>query len=226
MVLNESKLMEEHDFVFNKQNVPETLYPLLEEIENNKRKWKTLYMAIWGFQIYFLIPNMIETGKGDELIPWGLPGAKLKCVMYTPNELEYYLKRSDYGIHISQLITLFMLLENYFFEYYKITRDKMNFDKKLDTAKFKNLKKYLEQSKFADKKELLELELAKESRNCFMHRRGLIDSKWLNVHKKARGTTRHKIGDKIPLDFHDLEDWTDIMVNIVGRSMNTFNEHS
>ena len=35
----EEKLKAEHDFSFDKKNVPNKLIPLLKEIEDNKRKW-------------------------------------------------------------------------------------------------------------------------------------------------------------------------------------------
>jgi len=81
------------------------LIPLLDEIENNKRKWKSLYIAVWG-----------------------LPAAK--SVFYTPNELNRYLTSYDHEIHITQLIKIFTLLENYLFEYYELNKDKESFIQK------------------------------------------------------------------------------------------------
>ena len=57
---NQQKLQEEHDFTFKKTNVPQELIPLLKEIENNKRKWKSLYLAVWGLPLYFLQPEFID----------------------------------------------------------------------------------------------------------------------------------------------------------------------
>jgi hypothetical protein len=238
-------LKEEHNFEFNKNGVPEKLKVLLIEIENNKRKWKSLYMAVWGLPLYFLTPSLIDKGKGDEVIPWGLPAAKLKAVLYTPNELKNYLTSYDKEIHISQVIKIFTLIENYFFKYYELTEkprkegliDKVlefiplsSFIKKrlkpkdslIDFTYFKLLKRYLKDKNFASDRELNELELAKETRNCFVHRRGLINKRWLKSYKKTGRQNRYKEKDEVPLNFHDLEDWSDIMVRIIESSIKSF----
>lgn len=220
------RLIEEHDFSFNRTKVPQELLPLLVEIENNKRKWKSLYMAVWGLPLYYLKPELIDKGKGDELKGWGLPASRLKQVLYTPNELNNYLTNYDHGIYISQLIHIFTLLENYFFEYYEVTGQKSESNQNLDFTTFSVLRKYLRDNSFADDKELLELELAKETRNSFVHRRGLVNKRWLDVYKKTKRKNNYKIGDKISIgshnDFHDLEDWTDLMIKIVEISLTRF----
>ena len=255
-----NKLQEEHNFSFNRQGIPASLKPLLDEIEHNKRKWKSLYMAVWGLPLYHLKPNYINQNRGDELIPWRLPAAKLEWVLYTPKELTSYLESYDKSIHISQVINIFTLLENYFFEYHKVTKsrikekisqkilkqilnssfiksiskknnkikslidktkNKFNI-KKRDFTYINVLKKYLKKKKFATKKELIELEFAKETRNSFIHRRGLINKNWLKIYKKTSRKKQHHINDDIPLDFHDLENWTDMMVKIVENSIKVF----
>jgi len=45
---------------------------------------------------------------------------------------------------------------------------------------------------FANDKELLELKYAKETRNSFVHRRGLINNKWLKIHKKTGRNSKIK----------------------------------
>lgn len=241
-------LKEEHDFQFNKNGVPEELKTLLIEIENNKRKWKSLYMAVWGLPLYYLTPSLINKGKGDEIKLWGLPAAKLKAVLYTPNELKNYLTNYDREIHISQVIKIFTLLENYFFKYYELTekpkrgrlidsilkfilprsfiKERLKTkDNLIDFTYFKILKKYLKNKKFASDKELNELELSKETRNCFVHRRGLINQTWLKSYKKTGRQNKYKEKDEIPLNFHDLEDWSDIMIRIIENSIKRFNSY-
>ena len=115
-------LEKERNFEFDKNGVPEKLKDILVEIENNKRKWKSLYMAAWGLPLYFLDPKFIKTGRGDELISWGLPAARLKQVLYTPKELNDYLTHYDKDIYISQVIKIFILLENYFFKYNELIK--------------------------------------------------------------------------------------------------------
>lgn len=250
----------ERTFSFNKQNVPDKILSLLTEIEHNKRKWKSLYMAVWGLPLHFLEPGPIKAGKGDEIINWELPAAKLKKVQYTPNELKNYLTSYDDEIHISQLIKIFTLLENYFFEYYDLnkneesliqkflkqflnsrfvkhlakknrklksmvdkTKNKLRIQQK-DFTYFYILKKYLKENNFADGKELLELEYAKETRNSYIHRRGLVNRRWLKIHKKTGRNNKISLNDRIPLKFHDLEEWTDIMIEIIKKSLKKYND--
>lgn len=260
----EQELLKERNFSFNKQNFPNELQLILNEIENNKRKWKSLYMAVWGLPLYYLDPELINKNKGDELIKWGLPAARLKQVLYTPNELKKYLTSYDMDIHISQLINIFTLLENYFFAYYEITKtpskenlfhkivrrllysssakyfskknrkirsfvDKtknklININNYLDFTKFQILKKYLKNNRFADKTGLLELEFAKETRNSYVHRRGLVDRRWLRIYNKTSRKKKYKLGDNMPLHFHDLEEWTDLMIKIIENSIKVFNK--
>ena len=232
-------LKEEHDFQFNKNGVPEELKALLVEIENNKRKWKSLYMAVWGLPLYFLNPALIDRGEGDKIIFWILPAAKLKKILYTPNELKDYLTHYDKDIHINQVIKIFTLLENYFPKYYELTRKTekkssissvLNFIRKklkpkynlIDFTRFNILKKYLKKNNLASDKELNELELSKETRNCFIHG-GFVNKKWLKSYKKTGRQGEYKKKDRVPLNFHDLEDWSDIMVRIVENSIKYFN---
>ncbi len=251
------KLRVEHDFSFNKTNVPQKLVTLLNEIEDNKRKWKSLYVAVWGFSLYHLIP-IIEEKHGDEFGVWSLPAFRLGGVTYKHNELNKYLTNYDSEIHISHLIKIFTLLENYLYEYYEITKSKQNFvekifisilysrfikhlskislkirnkiDKykskynnpKLDFSNYYVLRKYINKNGFATKKEISELDYAKETRNSFVHRRGLVNKRWLKTYRRAGGKDPLKICDILPLQLHDLEDWTDIVINIVNKSLNTF----
>lgn len=254
------KLNLERNFSFNIKNVPLKLIRLLNEIENNKRKWKSLYMAVWGLPLHFLIPAYINQNRGNELISWGLPAAKLQHVLYTPNELKKYLTSYDKDIHISQLIKIFTLLENYFFQYYELNKNKESFfqknfkivlnyklvkyfakknnkiKSKLDKTKnklkiqqkdftyFKILKNYLKENNFANNKEILELEYAKETRNSYVHRRGLVNKSWLKIYKKTGRKNKLSLNNNIPLKFYDLEDWTDLMIKITEKSLKTYND--
>ncbi len=214
------ELLDEADFKFNKDGIPEELRPLLTEIEHNKRKWKSLYMAVWGLPLYHLDPEYINKGRGDKPVLWGLPASKFKSVLYTPRELRGYLTDYDKEIHISQIIKIFTLLENYLFSYNELTKER----DLIDFTRFELLKKYVKNKKWSLDEELLELELAKETRNCFMHRSGLIDDRWLRIYKMTGRKDSHTLKDKIPTPFSDLEDWTDIMVKIVGNSIKCFNK--
>jgi hypothetical protein len=254
------KLEEEHDFSFNKTNVPKELIPLLEEIENNKRKWKSLYMAVWGFSLQVLKPKYIDKNQGDNLMTFELPASKLKRVLYTPNKLFRYLTTYDPDIYISQLIKIFTLLEDYMFEYYDLNKNKESLVQKIfkfllnskfvkylikksskvkskvdkiknklqiqqkDFTRFNILKRYLKENNFADKKELLELEYAKETRNSYVHRRGKVNDTWLNIYKKTGRNKNFSLNENIPLEFYDLEDWTDIIINIVKKCLKKYSD--
>lgn len=241
-MINVDELEKERLFKFDIYQIPEQLKIPLKEIETNKRKWKSLYMAVWGLPIHYLDP-LINNGNGDKVLTLGLPASKYKFVKYTPKELKSYLTDYDGDIHINQIIKIFTLLENYFFIYNEIIEKKPNKIKRrwlynkfnnlfeklfpqknttIDFTKFKQLKKYLEENKFVSKKELLELELAKETRNCFVHRRGIIDGKWLNIYKKTQRKNNYKLNDKCPTLFTDLENWTDIFIDIIEKSLKYF----
>lgn len=209
----EHELESERLFAFNKNHTSEELLSVLQEIEQNKRKWKALYMAVWGLPLYVLDP-WINNGDGDKVMKFNLPAAKYRFVHYTPKELKNYLINYDNDILISQLIKIFTMLENYFFIYNKeIGMEKIDF------TKFESLKKYIEDNNFANEDELAELELAKETRNCFVHRRGVIDKKWMDAHNKTQRKNIHHIGEKIPTPFNDIENWTDILVKIIDKSI-------
>ena len=254
----QQKLQDEHDFSFNKAKVPEKLIPLLNEIEDNKRKWKSLYVAVWGLSLQYLEPKFISKNRGGEIAFWVLPAFKLGAVQYKHNELNKYLTSYDHEIHISQLIKIFTLLENYFSEYYKIIKPKQKFietilfsilnsrilrsvskkfpklrsriDKqkfkyinpKLDLTKIWTLNKYLSENKLATRTEISELVFAKETRNSFIHRNGLVNGDWLKAYRNAGRKNPPKINEIIPFHLHDLENWTDIVINIVNKSLNTF----
>jgi hypothetical protein len=255
------KIISESSFSFNKKGVPSELLHLLEEIENNKRKWKALYMAVWGLNLYYLKPHLIDKGEGDKIISWSLPASKTKEVIYTPNELAKYLTTYDRDIGINQLVKLFRLIENYFIEYYKLNKPKVSIKKEIlqkvlsgkilkcmiclfpksqhridsiknkfnirneDFSQFQTLKKYLKREHLISKGELLELELAKETRNCFTHRNGEVDQKWLTIYNKSKRKKQFNLHDKIPLEFHDLEDWTDLIIQIVEKSIERYNKN-
>ena len=178
---------------------------------------------------------------GDNLMVLSLPASKYKFVYYKPNELKGYLTDYDKDIHIGQVIKIFTLLENYFLSFYELTEKTIKkehlllnlirkiFSKKnnrVDLTRFNVMKKYLKSNGFASTKDLLELELAKETRNCFVHRRGLIDRRWLDANKKTGRKDRYNIGDRVPTPFSDLEDWTDILARIIGNSIIFFNNLS
>jgi len=238
------EIIEERQFEFNKKGVPEQLKALLIEIEHNRRKWKSLYMAVWGLPLYYLTPCLIDQGKGDKVVIWGLPAAKHKSVLYTPRELRGYLTDYDKDIHIGQVIKIFTLLEDYLFAYYGVTEnpERDSFKRRLikympnfvlnlfslktgpvDFTLFGKLKRYLKCKNFASNQEIKELELAKETRNCFVHRRGLIDKRWLRAYKRTGRKEDYKTGDRAPSPFSDLENWTDIMIKIVTNSIKQFN---
>ena len=237
------ELIEERIFEFNKVGVPEELKDLLAEIEHNKRKWKSLYMGVWGYS-FQVLDIEIKEGRGDVVRVLGLPASKYKCTLYTPNELKGYLTDYDRDIHANQVFKIFTLLENYLFKYYQLTEKpelrkqpsqplrfgwipkfiRSRFNKgSINFTYFWQMKKYLKNKGFASDAELNELKLAKETRNCFIHFGGMIDKKWLIAYKKTFRRGKHNLNDKIKTPFSDLEDWTDIFIKIVSSSLKQFN---
>ena len=68
-----------------------------------------------------------------------------------------------------------------------------------------------------------ELYLAKQTRNCFIHSSGEVDPLWLKAYEATKRPKKYEIGEPVPLDFHDIEDWSDLMVKIVTKSIEIFN---
>lgn len=238
------ELMEERIFEFNKAGVPEELKDLLVEIEHNKRKWKSLYMGVWGYS-FQVLDNEIKEGRGDLVRVLGLPASKYKYALYTPKELKGYLTDYDRDIHVNQIFKIFTLLENYLFKYHQLTEKpapkklsdyllefvwlpkfiKFRFCRaSINFTRFWQLKKYLKDNGFASDAELNELGLAKETRNCFIHHGGMIDKKWLAAYKKTLRQDKHNLNDKIKTPFSDLEDWTDILMKIVSNSLKQYSK--
>lgn len=66
------------------------------------------------------------------------------------------------------------------------------------------------------------MKLAKETRNCFIHNSSKVDKRWLEVFREAKGkNSTAQIGDKLPVDFRQIEDWHELIIQTVNKIKNT-----
>ena len=62
------------------------------------------------------------------------------------------------------------------------------------------------------------MKLAKKTRNCFIHNGSKVDEKWLERYRETRGESSNAdINDKLPVSFHQVEDWNDLVVRVVNE---------
>ncbi|KPJ56552.1 hypothetical protein AMJ49_04555 [Parcubacteria bacterium DG_74_2] len=204
--------------------IPERINNIIQRIIESEREWKALYMASWGCVLFYLEPRFKNTNLWEEPMKFGLPASKKGYQEYTPSELCGILKSKDTEFTLGHLQTIFSLLEELIEELCLLIFN----GKEIKADKFENLKKFLLGEKPYERlkteitdEEIKELKLAKESRNCFIHNNSKVDEKWLEAYKEARTKDSiTQIGEKLPVDFHQIEDWHDLIIKIVNKAKN------
>ena len=202
--------------------IPEEIDNMMRRlIGDSENEWKALFMASWGCANYYLKPTFQNTPLWDKPLPFSLPASKKQFHEYTPAQLYGILTSKDFEFTLGHLQTLFSLLEELATELCPIvcTGEEIRADK------FDRLKKFLSGVKPYEgfvttitKDELKELKLARESRNCFVHNNSEVDNRWLETYEEARGQkSTAKIDDRLPIEFHQIEDWHDLIVGIVRK---------
>lgn len=205
--------------------IPERINNIIQRIIESEKEWKALYMASWGCVLHWLEPEfkIKHPDLWEKPLRFGLPASKKGYQEYIPAELCGILKSKDMEFTLGHLQTLFSLLEELVNELCPLVCD----EQEIRADRFGNLKKFLSGDKPYNKfkiditeNDFKELELAKETRNCFIHNNSKIDDKWLKAYKKARGEkVAVKIGDELlaHVYFHQIEDWRELIIRIVNE---------
>jgi len=201
--------------------ISERINNIIQRLIESEKEWKALYMASWGCVFHWLEPKFKNTDSWEKPLKLGLPASKKKYQEYTPAELCGILKSKDTEFTLGHLQILFSLLEELIEELCPIVCG----GQEIKVDKFENLKKFLLgknsyqnfQTKIAEDK-IKELKLAKETRNCFIHNNSKVDKLWLEAFKEARGkNSAAQIGGKLPINFHQIEDWHELILEIVNK---------
>jgi hypothetical protein len=178
-------------------------------------------MASWGFAKQVLLPHK-GTNIWTEQLSFGLPASRQKNFNYSPEQLYRILTSKDRDFTLGHLQTLFSLLEEFVKEIIKHYHSK---ERKSYFDSYENLKKFLlaehpfESFKHQIEEErIIELKLARETRNCFIHNFSRVDSKWIKAYECARKLkTPFKEGQELPLLFEEVEIWHDLTIEIVNE---------
>lgn len=204
--------------------IPKRISNIISRILEREKEWKALYMASWGCVFHWLEPKFKNTDLWEKPLKLGLPASKRGYQEYTPAELCGILKSKDTEFTLGHLQTLFSLLEELITELCPLVCNV----KDIRADKFENLEKFLlGQNPYQNFKtnitqdEIKELKLAKETRNCFIHNNSKVDELWLMAFKEVRNNDSvAQIGDKLPVDFHQIEDWHELIIRIVNKIKN------
>ena len=201
--------------------IPERIDNIIQRILESEDEWKALYMASWGCVLFYLEPKFRNTNLWEKPLRFNLPASKKGYHEYTPAELCGILKAKDNEFTLGHLQTLFSLLEELITELCPIVCN----GQEIRSDKFENLKRFLLgrdpyqnfQTSITEDR-IRELRLAKETRNCFIHNNSKVDEPWLEAFKEvnARDSTA-QIGDGLPVNFHQIEGWHELIIEIVGH---------
>lgn len=205
--------------------IPEKVNNIIHRILESEDEWKALYMASWGCVSFYLEPKYKNTDLWEKPLLFGLPVSKKKYQEYIPAELCRILKSKDTEFTLGHLQTLFSLLEELIAELCPIVCS----GQEIRADKFENLKKFLlgenPYQNFQtniNEDEVKELKLAKETRNCFIHNNSKVDERWLEVFREVKNKNSiAQIGDKLPVDFNQIEDWHELIIRIVNEIKDT-----
>jgi len=207
--------------------IPTKINNIIQRILKSEDEWKALYMASWGCILRWLEPEfkVKRPDLWEKPLLLGLPASKKKYQKYTPAELCGILKSKDTEFTLGHLQTLFSLLEELVNELCPLVYD----GQEIKAYKFENLKNFLSGDEPYDKfkiniteNDFKELELAKETRNCFIHNNSEVGEHWLEVFRETRGkSSTAQIGDKLPVNFHQIEDWHELVVKIISKIKET-----
>ena len=199
--------------------IPIKIGSVISRINQSEDRWKAVYMAVWGY--YFQIRDKFEnTPYWNKPLKFGLPAFPKGFHPYTPSELCSILTSKDEGITFEHLITIFSLFEELLSESSKILCSE-----EIDASKKQEIKKFFEENRdLISDPELKELLLAKETRNCYIHKNGTIDEKWIEAYKEARGSSSASKGEGLEVGFsslfHQIDKWHELIVNLSQKIEN------
>jgi len=199
--------------------VPSNILSIISRINQSENNWKAIFMAIWQHSEK-IKSHFQNTGEWNKKISFQLPLSKNNVEhYYTPYQLYSILTSRDGEFTIGHLLTLFSLFEDLLNQSSKILCSS-----ELTTSKWENMKNFFKEDKTKDIlfiNEINELNLAKKTRNCYIHTGGKIDSEWIKAYKEVKGDPIVSIGDELnkgfPNIFHQIEEWNELIMKISSR---------
>lgn len=199
-------------------DLPPNITSIITKINESEDKWKALYMATWGLS-YKIKADYEKTEKWEKMIAFGLPASKNKFHTYSPKKLYDILTSRDAEFTVGHLQTLFSLFEDLLNESSNILCPN-----EINASKWENIKKFFSETDTNDilsDSEMMELKLAKETRNCYLHNGGKIDQRWLDAYKESKGEPIAKINDSLKDGFSNLfyqiEDWHKLIIQLTNK---------
>ena len=171
----------------------EKILAIIQKIQESEDIWKAQYMAMWNFIYYLQGRGNFDEKFWKEKLKLGLPASEKKYYEISPERLVNTLGPRDNELKYIHLVNLFSLFES---------------------IPTKNRDSVL------SNEEVKELELAKETRNCYVHG-NKIDDKWLKAYQKARGKPTVRRDDELDRGFtemfHEIEKWTKLIIDVSHR---------
>ncbi len=198
--------------------IPSNISSIILRINQSENNWKATFMAIWQHADRIKV-QFEHTDKWDSKIKFELPASKNKNHSYTPRQLHSILTSRDGEFTLGYLQILFSLFEDLLNESSKILCPS-----ELNTSKWKEMRKFFENDKTKDilsEDEMKGLELAKVTRNCYIHKGGKINQDWIKAYTEAKGNPIASVGDELnkgfPNLFHQIEEWNELIVNTASK---------
>jgi hypothetical protein len=201
--------------------IPEKTNNIIQRIRKSEDEWKALHMGAWGYAKFYLEPKFKNTDKWEKPRPFRLPASNKGYQEYTPAGLYGILTSKDTEFTLGHLQTLFSLLEELIDELCPIVCN----GQEIKSYKFEKLTEFLLgikpyqnfQTNITEDR-IKELKLAKETRNCFIHNDSKVDEPWLKAFKEVNGRdSTAQIGDELPVNFHQIEGWHELIIEIVDE---------
>ena len=205
--------------------VPQDVQGILSRILESEDKWKALYMGVWGYS--YVLAQTKGTLDWTTTFPRGLPASKIKFHPYTNEQLHKLLTNMDDYISLNHLQDMFSLLE----DLVGISCQYISSTPTINPGDYGQLKSFIlaenqhaQSTKGTARAPLISvteeqnLNLAKKTRNCFIHKGGLVDDNWINAYKAAKGTQcPYPLKAKLPrkvTHVQKIEDWHELIVKI------------
>ncbi len=138
---------------------------ILKRLKESKRSWKTELVVFWSFADNYLNPAYLNIGKGGTKIPFHLPAFYKSNAKITAKQMYAFCTTRDDHLSYAHLVYIFSIFE----EFVRIASLPAN----PNVAKWPKVVLLLEKWNI-DNKNILELTLAKEVRNCFVHYNGRV----------------------------------------------------
>lgn len=201
--------------------IPKHVENIMQRILESEERWKANYMGVWGFATFILKERYHDTQYWDIERAFSLPASKQKYQTYSPAKLYSLLTSKDSEFTLGHLQTLFSLLEELVTNLCPLVCN----GQEIRASIFDNLEEFLlgkgRYNNFRTnitEEDVQELNLAKKTRNCFIHNGSKVDEKWLECFRETRGeSSKAEINDELPVTFHQVEDWHDLIVRIVNE---------